>query len=49
MKRFLPSNVMLIPFVVHHYDEEEDHNETAESEPTNSTSTTGDDKPELML
>lgn len=28
MKRFLPSNVMLIPFVVKHYDqnEEEDQN-----------------------
>ena len=46
MKRFLPSSVMLIPFVVRHYDEdEEEHGEMAESTQTNHASSASECKP----
>ncbi|MEZ8815289.1 hypothetical protein AB4581_16605 [Vibrio cyclitrophicus] len=44
MKHFLPSSIMLTPFLVKYYDKEPEENEISEAEPTHSLA-----QPELEI
>jgi|TARA_B100001059_G_scaffold168858_1_gene168684 hypothetical protein len=44
MKHFLPSSIMLTPFLVKYYDKEPEENEISEAEPTHSLT-----QPELEI